>query len=442
MLAVLRHRSYHSLGFDLGLYDQVFWNTTQGRWFESTMTGAISTPHSQLGDHFTPIYLLILPIYYVYPHPETLVVVQTLALAIGVWPVYLLARLKLPAGYALPWVLAYFLFVPLAYVNLYDFHEVAFSVAPLGFALYFLERGRRLWFVFFLVVTFLVKEEMALIGAGFGLYALLGKREWKLGLATFVGSLAAFIAIVQLAIPHLAGGPQYPYFALRYGNVGGSPIGVLRTAVTNPIRIVREVVQAKKALYVIALFGPVLGLSAFAGWAAILVLPTLTYTLLSSYEPQFSFSSQYSAPLLPMIFGTSIIAMARMPNRIRPSVMGAVMLSTLLFSWAYGYLPYSRKFDPGLFETQPRYAAFVPSLAQIPPSARVSAENGFSSHLSERRFIYDYTFEGVQDADWVVLDSEGTNYDIEAFNEQVAKVEAQGYQEVASGYGLALFRKS
>ena len=27
-LAVLRHESYHSLGFDLGLFDQVFWNAT------------------------------------------------------------------------------------------------------------------------------------------------------------------------------------------------------------------------------------------------------------------------------------------------------------------------------------------------------------------------------------------------------------------------------
>jgi uncharacterized membrane protein len=31
VLSVLRDRAYHSFGFDLGLYDQVFWNTTQGR---------------------------------------------------------------------------------------------------------------------------------------------------------------------------------------------------------------------------------------------------------------------------------------------------------------------------------------------------------------------------------------------------------------------------
>jgi hypothetical protein len=71
----------------------------------------------------------------------------------------------------------------------------------------------------------------------------------------------------------------------------------------------------------------------------------------------------------------------------------------------------------------------------------VSAETGFSGHLSERRYIYDYHFEGVEDAQWVVLDYEGTGYNLAAFQAQVASVEAMGYEQVASGYGLSLLRK-
>lgn len=441
-LSILRHRSYHSFGFDLGLYDQVFWNTTQGRWWESTMTGANPVPHSQLGDHFTPIFFAVLPFYYFHPQPETLLVTQTLVLALGAWPVYLLARQKLPAGYPVLWVLVYFLFVPLAYINLYDFHEIAFSVAPLGFALYFLERGKRLWFVACLFLSFLVKEEMAMIGAAFGLYVLLGKRDWKLGVAVIAGSLAAFEVILQIAIPYFNGGQGFPYIAERYAEVGGSPMGILRTAITNPLKIVRAVVQVKKIYFLIALFGPVLGLTLFSGWAGVLVLPTLAYSLLSSYEPQYSFTSQYSAPLIPLITGTAIIAFARMPGRARPYVAVGVVVSSLAFSWAFGDLPYSRKFDFRQFETQSRYAAFVPALDEISPDSRVSAENGFPSHLSHRRFIYDYQLEGVQDAEWVVLDYEGTNYNLATFQDQVIHVQSQGYEQVASGYGLVLFRKS
>src|SRR2546423_7429338 len=86
VLSVLRHLTYHSFGSDLGLFDQVFWNTTQGRFFESTMSLAQPQPHSYIGDHFSPIYLLLLPVYALIPRPQTLVVIQTLFLALGVWP--------------------------------------------------------------------------------------------------------------------------------------------------------------------------------------------------------------------------------------------------------------------------------------------------------------------------------------------------------------------
>jgi uncharacterized membrane protein len=439
-LSVMRHESYHSFGFDLGVFDQAFWNTTQGRPFETTM-GLTPVPHSQLGDHFSPILWVLVPFYAAFPHPETLLITQTLALAFGAWPIYLLAKLKLPAGYALLWVAAYFLFLPLAFINLYDFHEIILAVVPLGFALYFLERGERRWFLVSLLVTLLVKEEMGLIAAGFGAYALLGKRDWKLGLGVLVGSMLAFFAILQVAIPYFGHGRSYSYVQGRYADVGGSPIGILTTLVTDPIRIVHTLLQPKKAYFVIAIFGPVLGLSWLAGWASLLVVPTLGYLLLSNYEPQYSFTAQDCAPLIPLVLGTSILALARLRESGWRPVMVGVLVSSLVFSWAYGDMPFSRKFDPSIYSTQGRYALFVRELARIAPDARVSAENGFSSHLSERRYIYDYGYEGVEDAEWVVLDYEGTNYSVTAFNAQVAAVEAAGYDQVATGYGLALLHK-
>jgi uncharacterized membrane protein len=436
----MRHESYHSFGFDLGVFDQAFWNTTQGRPFETTM-GLGPAPHSQLADHFSPILWLLVPFYTLFPHPETLLVVQTLALTLGAWPIYLLAKLKLPAGYALVWVALYFLFLPLAFINLYDFHEITLAVAPLGFALYFLEKGERRWFLVSLLVTLLVKEEMGLIAAGFGAYALLGKRDWKLGLGVVVGSMLAFFTIVQVAIPYFGNGGSYAYIHQRYAQVGGSPIGILTTLVTDPMRIVHALLQPKKAYFVIAIFGPVLGLSWLAGWASLLVLPTLGYLLLSNYEPQYSYTIQDCAPLIPLALGTSILAAARLRESALRPVMAGVVVSSLAFSWAYGDMPFSRKFDSSHFTTQPRYAAFVAELARIAPEAHVSAENGFPSHLAERRYIYDFGFEGVQDAEWVVLDYEGTNHDMITFQAQVAAVEAAGFDQVATGYGLALLRK-
>jgi uncharacterized membrane protein len=441
-LSILRHQTFHSFGPDLGIFDQIFWNTVHGRWFESTMSLAQPRPHSYFGDHFSPVYVLLLPFYAVFPHPQTLLVIQTLFLAAGVLPLYLLARLRLPAGYPrLTWVIAYLLFIPLAYVNLYDFHETALSVLPLGLALYFLERGRPGLFVASLLFTLLIKEEMALIGMGFGAYALAGKRDWRLGLAVLLGSLAAFFAIVRLIIPAFAGGSSYAYFSARYAQFGSTPAQIVETALTHPLRLLRTLAQAKKLAFLAGLFGPVLGLSAVSGFAVLILLPPLSYLLLSNYEPQFSFTNQYAAPLIPLVLGTAVLGISRLPAAIQRWLTAGILLSSLLFATVFGDLPFSRRFDRGLFRPESRYSAFASALAAIPPEASVAAENDLTPHLSNRRLIYDIEYEGLQPAQFVALDMAATGRNRAAFDEQIRTVMAAGYRELASGDGLALFER-
>jgi uncharacterized membrane protein len=446
VLSVLRHTTYHSFGSDLGIFDQVFWNTTQGRPFESTISLSLPLPHSYFGDHFAIIYWLLFPFYYLVPRPETLLVIQTVFLGLGAIPLYLLARDRLPAGYPrLVWVLAYYLFLPVAYVNLFDFHETALSVVPLGLTLYFLMRGNIGWFLLSLLSTFLVKEEMPLIGMAFGVFIILGLRRLKLGLGVLAGSLAAFFAIVNLIMPALAGGSSGPYFrarlAYRYGELGGSPGEILIRSLTDPIRVFRLLAQPKKIKFLIALFGPVLGLTAFSGFAAVLVLPTLAYLLISNYEPQFSFTSHYVAPLIPLVLGTSLIGLSRFRADIQSWLAGGVLLSSLVFSVFFGDLPFSRHFDYSLFREEPRYTAFIPSLSLIPADASVASENNLTPHLTHRRHIYVIEFEGIQDAEYLALDYAATNRSLADFERQLREFEARGYQQIAGGLGLALMKR-
>jgi uncharacterized membrane protein len=441
-LAILRHRTYHSYGFDLGLFDQVFWNSTQGHLFESTISQANPHPHSYLGDHWSPVFALLLPFYAAYPHPETLLLVQTLFLGLGALPIYLLARLKLEAGLQrLAWVLAYVLFLPVAYVSLFDFHEVALSVLPLGLALYFLETERHGWFVACLALTLLIKEEMPLISFGFGVYALLGKRLLPLGLGLMAGSIAAFLAVIQLAIPHFAGGAAYPYLALRYGALGSTPLQIAETALSNPVKVGRVIFQYRKVAFLLGLFGPVLGLTALARWAGILVLPTLGYLLLSDYSPEFSFATQYSAPLIALILGTSILALARLPEGWRAPLAAGVVASSLAFSFAFGDLPFSRHFDVSQFLPESRYAGFSAAVLALPTGASIASQDGLTSHLAERRRIYSIGFQSISDANYVVLDYASDDRDPARHAARVAAVEAMGYDEVASGRGLALLKR-
>ena len=171
------------------------------------------------------------------------------------------------------------------------------------------------------------------------------------------------------------------------------------------------------------------------------MLPTLAILLLSNYAPQFAFTSHYSAPWIALVVGTSIIGLARLRLALHGPVTAAVLASSLAFSFAVGDLPFSRHFDPPMFQTEPRYFAFAPSLALIPPDASVAAENNLTPHLSHRRLIYDIEFEGAQHADYLALDDASSGRNAQAFQQQVDQYVTQGYRVIATGDGLAILQR-
>ena len=92
-LAVLRHRAFGSGRFDLGNMTQAVWSTANGDVL--SVTDVHGEQISRLGSHFDPILALLAPLWWVWPSPELLLVVQAGAVAAGALPVFWLARAHL-----------------------------------------------------------------------------------------------------------------------------------------------------------------------------------------------------------------------------------------------------------------------------------------------------------------------------------------------------------
>jgi len=136
-LAVARHEAFETLAFDLGDYDQAVWNTIHGRILRLTNVEGLTT---RLAMHVEPILLPVSLFYLIYSSPKTLLVLQTVAVALGAWPVYLLAREKMQSEFGgVVFALAYLLFPALESANLFDFHAVTLAPVFLLSAFYFLE---------------------------------------------------------------------------------------------------------------------------------------------------------------------------------------------------------------------------------------------------------------------------------------------------------------
>ncbi|HET8568491.1 MAG TPA: DUF2079 domain-containing protein [Candidatus Limnocylindria bacterium] len=444
-LAVLRHATWHSTAYDLAVFDQVFWNTVNGRPFESTLDRGVCQPTSFFGGHFAPVLFALVPFYAVFPRAETLLVIQTAALGVGAVPLYLISRELLRPGLErIAPVIAYLLIAPLTWMALFDFHEIAFAPVPLGVALLFVVRRRHWLAVATLVAAFLVKEEVPLVALGF-VAVLLLSRAWLPAAVLLVASVAWFVTAVAYVIPSFAVG-EYRYTSF-YASLGATEVEILRTVLTDPGRTFAVLATdgRMKLRYLLTLFGPGLGLTVASLRFAVVVLPPLGYTLLSDHEHQYTGQTHYAATLIPLAVGTAAIGLARLRGRVRDLAPAAMLAASALFAFLYADVPLGTKFDASRFAREARYDAVAAAVAAIPADARVLATDHVAAQLAHRRFLYEHSAQPECGGfDVIVLDAADRQSffgERARFDAEVERWRSSGYEEIARGDGLSVLRR-
>jgi uncharacterized membrane protein len=405
--ALLNHRALGT-GYDLGIYNQVVWNMAHGRPFATTLVYETGGYY----DHFEPVLALISPLYWLLPDVRVLLVVQSIALAVGSVPIYLYARRRLGefgpgfAMLALLLVVAYLLYPPLHSANMNDFHEVALLPPLIGFALYGLLTGQRRLMFISLVLCLLIKEDVTVTLLMFGMYILLLKPNGfrrRDGLWMAILALVWGILILNVLYPAMTHGMPYPFVERRYSWLGASPSQALRSLVTQPGVALAHIFQPPKLIFLLRLFAPLLFLP-LLGWPVIgLALPVLAYLMMSDYRPQWSVESYYNPPLLAFLFFATIVAVMLLPRlgvgrqagrrRFSARTVVAVLLIAITISVGCSYYavapgPGSRSFRWDKFAISARVEAARSMLALVPPTASVSTEWALIPHLSQRPRIY------------------------------------------------------
>lgn len=404
-LSLLRHQSFHTGGFDLGIFDQVIWNSLNGRLFENSIM--IDSP-SFLGHHFSPILLALVPLYSIWDDPRMLLATQTLALTVAGFPLYWFARRKLGALLALVIAAGYFLSPPLQSVNLADFHEISLAVLFLSFALYFMLNQRDVPFLICLGLALISKEEVSFIVFGFGLFVLLVQRKRALGLSLCVLGLGWAAMTLLYLIPFFHG-PAFTtdyYFVGRYAYLGKSVFEVARNALLQPGLVLEHLVIPLKIEFVLhllvpLLFIPFLGTEVFA-----LSLPSFAYLLLGDDPFQDSIRSQYTAPLIPFIYFAAVLGVKRITQYSASSLtmhfskvalavgIGAASILNYYFQSAG---PLGLYFDSVQYSTTTHTQLGYQLLKDLPPNASLYSDSNYVPHLSQRPTIYQASIEFIPD---------------------------------------------
>jgi len=429
-LAVLQQQAFETGRFDVGNLTQAVWSTAHGRFLE--VTDLQGNQISRLGAHFDPLVALLAPLWWAWPSPSLLLVVQAVAVALGAVPVFLLARKHLGSDWAgLGFALVYLLYPPTQWLVVDDFHPVALATPLLLGAIWFLDDDRLLPFALCAGAACLTKEQVGLVVAVLGIWHAVAHGRRRAGAVIAVAGALVAVAATIVVVPRYAPGAGSP-FAGRYDAVGGSPAGIVETAVLHPLRVLQAATEHRDLSYLLDLLWPLAGLPLLAPLVAASALPELALNLLSGTRTQTSIHFHYTAGAIPGLVAGAVLGAARVRRRWPGSSAVLVRGLVLLVLAAgvvlgplpvWGHVPFGSKLATRdhVVTAHDRAAARV--LRAVPAGAAVSATNTLGAHLSERRRVF--SFPVLREARWVAVDLKRPSYLDDALGQRFAPAYAR-----------------
>jgi len=464
VLAIRKHHSFHSNAYDLGLQQHVVWNTAQGRWFQYTYMVAFNPEMvNHLGDHVNLILLPIAALYLLHDGPETLLVVQALAVASGMVPLFLVARRRIGRdGPALVLASLYLLHPALQAALLFDFHPIVLAAPLFLWAYGFATARRDGWLVGATVLLLATQENAALVVALLGvLVAIEGRR--RAGAALVAAGVAWFATCYFAILPALNPGVGSNAFA-RYRHLGDSWNAVLAHVLLHPLEVTAQVLDASGRDYLRALLVPFGFVSLLAPEILLGAASELALNLLSDFPAQRTIDYQYASVIV------AVAALAAVVGAGRTVAFAGARLGLPRGAVAWGLAVWALAacivFQAGRYGSiralGPEYAGVYADsdharlghqmLAQIPDGVPISAQGTIAPHLSRRPRVY--VFPTVADAEWVVLDRHANSFPVhlmplagstpeESYLEYVRRLTAAGeFVTIEDADGWMLLRRA
>lgn len=163
--SILKHTSFASYAWDLGTFNQIYYSSIYGgRFYYYTPELFLNPSGSYFAIHFSPILLLLFPIYAIFPSVQTLLISKSLILSLAAVPLFYLSK-KMTGSEKTSLVVSciYLLYPGLHGANWFDFQPQIFI--PLFAFTTFLMLIEEKWPYYFasLFITLTIQEHVSVI---------------------------------------------------------------------------------------------------------------------------------------------------------------------------------------------------------------------------------------------------------------------------------------
>jgi uncharacterized membrane protein len=398
-----QHSNFGTFGYDMGLYDQGIWLLSRFREPFVTIRGLNFFEH-----HVNLVTLAFVPAYWLGAGPHFLYLVETVWMALGAVPLFLLARDRLQSGWLAVVVAACFLLYPsLEWINWWHFHPDALVITPLLFAWWLATRRRWGWFAVAVAVALACKEDAALAVFVLGL-VLAVKGARRAGLWTAAAGAGWFLLATRVLIP-VAGGGDGPFYQELFPGFGDSLGEIVWNMVVHPSRLLELATMPDRLTYYWQILAPVAFLPLAAPLVLLIGVPQTVVNVTSGHALTHDARFHYTAIVLAAVFLATVegIAWAAGPRtltdrggrrgppeppRVAARALVAVLLAgSVVANVAWSPSPLGRPYDDGVWAgAEPRHAIVRRALGLVPADAGVSASYNLIPHLTHRVHAYEF----------------------------------------------------
>lgn len=387
-VSVLLYKAMWTPTYDFGIFSQMFY------YMKETLLPYTTCERDKLlshfAVHFSPIYYLLLPVYFVFPSPVTLLVFPPLISASGIIPLVLICKKYNHTNLTTLFLTVCYMGIPaITGGNLYYLHENVFLSPLLLWMFYFFEKKNVPLTVVFAFLVMLVKEDAPVYILIFALYLLISGRNRALGFVLAVLSVVYFATVLTF-LEKFGEGAMVNRF--ENFNKSGEPItlvGVIMTAFSNPAYLISECFENDRMLFLLQFFIPMMFMPFFTRKFSryVLLLPIVIVNLLSDYGYQHDMDYQYVfGPLAFAIYlcvmNSADMGLVRRSKHLLLSATASVMV---FFSMYYSRFEVVESYRNNM----PEHIAVAEALEKIPDDASVVATTFLVANLSQRDEIYE-----------------------------------------------------
>ena len=400
-ITTVRYLSHWTPNYDFGIFAQMY--TYMKETFMPMTTCERDMLVSHFYVHFSPIFYVLLPIYYVFPSPVTLMFGQALVIASGLIPLYLLTKKYHFSNIVTILIsLIYILLPSLVGGSFYYIHENQFLTPLILWLFYFIEKNNGVGTVSFALLVMLVKEDAPVYVAFVALYFILSKRNVKKGAVLLVLSIVYFITVIKL-LSIFGEGAMFNRFDNYNYDQSGSVLTLIKAVLLNPIYVIRECFKEKKFLFMVQMFLPMAFVPLMINKPSKLILlcPLILINLMPDYGYMYNVGYQYtygSSAFLIYLFIINYVTIKKPWNK--KILMIAVMSSIILFTSQYfDKINTFRSYLDNIEE----HKTIDSALDMIPEDASVKASTFLVANLFDHKELYELETT-KHETEYVVLD--------------------------------------